>query len=249
MLGTSGYVWLPVEIDKDGKMSISSASNWTLEDLKASAKLSFAALDAQIEIANTKAKADYTPASWTAFKTVLDEVVAGRDALAAQTDINAAKDRLMQAMNDLVAKSSLNVDALNAAITAADGLTRSDYVGTTDWNAFDAVLASAKTALENKNSQKDIDDAAKALTDALNGLEKKAVLDYTLIDQIIAKANSLSAADYLEAAQTAIANLKARALEVKDAADDQDELNASCLTLNRDLLALRKTPASDKLPE
>lgn len=248
-LGTSGYVWLPVEIDKGGKMSISSASNWTLEDLKASAKLSFAALDAQIEIANTKAKADYTPASWTAFKTVLDEVVAGRDALAAQTDINAAKDRLMQAMNDLVAKSSLNVDALNAAITAADGLTRTDYIGATDWTAFDAVLASAKTALENKNSQKDIDDAAKALTDALNGLEKKAVLDYTQIDQIIAKANSLSAADYLEAAQTAIANLKARALEVKDAADDQDELNASCLTLNRDLLALRKTPASDKLPE
>lgn len=55
-LGTSGYVWLPVEIGKDGKMSIRSATNWTLEDLKASAKLSFTALDAQIQIARAKMK-------------------------------------------------------------------------------------------------------------------------------------------------------------------------------------------------
>lgn len=67
----------------------------------------------QIQIAQAKNEADYTPASWAAFKAVLDEVVAGRDALSTQTDINAAKARLEQAIEGLVAKSSLNVDALS----------------------------------------------------------------------------------------------------------------------------------------
>lgn len=317
-LGTSGYVWLPVEIGKDGKMSIRSATNWTLEDLKASAKLSFTALDAQIQIAQAKNEADYTPASWAAFKAVLDEVVAGRDALSTQTDINAAKARLEQAIEGLVAKSSLNVDALSTAIVSADKLIRSDYIGATDWDAFDETLASARTALENKNSQDEIDAAAKALNDAmdalvtkaslnttalsaaidraekldrdsyvdttdwaaldqkvnaakkalsdknsqadldaaaktlndaLNALEKKAVLDYTLIDQILAKANALRTADFGKAGQDTIAALKAKALETKDAADDQAKLDASCITLNRALLALRKTPSPANLPK
>lgn len=66
----------------------------------------------------------------------------------------------------------------------------------------------------------DLDAAAKTLNDALNALEKKAVLDYTLIDQILAKANALRTADFGKAGQDTIAALKAKALETKDAADD-----------------------------
>ncbi|WP_288876080.1 hypothetical protein [uncultured Allobaculum sp.] len=208
------------------------------------------ALSTAIVSADKLIRSDYIGATdWDAFDETLASARTALENKNSQDEIDAAAKALNDATDALVTKASLNTTALSAAIDRAEKLDRDSYVDTTDWAALDQKVNAAKKALSDKNSQADLDAAAKTLNDALNALEKKAVLDYTLIDQILAKANALRTADFGKAGQDTIAALKAKALETKDAADDQAKLDASCIMLNRALLALRKTPSSANLPK
>ena len=143
------------------------------------------ALNAKIADAATKKQADYTAASWTAFKTALDAAKAvASNANATQAEVTTALNNLTTAMNNLTKPGVTQVDKkkLKSSIDAANKLKKANYTSAT-WKKFAAALKEAKNVYNNsKATQKQVDDAKKKLDDAKKALKKakKAVTKVTI---------------------------------------------------------------------
>ena len=79
---------------------------------------------------------------------------------------------------------SENVDtaALEKVIATAKGLNKNDYTATT-WTTMQAALTNAEKALEAKESQTSVDEAAKTLQAAIDGLKKASATTTTTDDK------------------------------------------------------------------
>ena len=94
---------------------------------------------------------------------------------------------------------AVDTKALDAAITAATGLSKADYTPES-WAVFAAALASAQQAQANPVSQAQVDAAAAALQSAQEALVKVSELptkpDTTQLQVVIEAAEQLNEADY-----------------------------------------------------
>ena len=124
---------------------------------------------------------DYTEESWLEFAELFDLAIIAFDGARTQAEIDKANSSLAKAIAALVEISGnesdgegdgeLDFSALQAAIDAADALKdkQAEYSNET-WTKMTEALVKAKAALANAESQADIDDAAKALEDAVAAL-------------------------------------------------------------------------------
>ena len=145
---------------------------------KAAALVKVADLKAALEKHAGLNEADYTKASWTAFKTARDEAQALVDgAGATQEKVAAAIAKLDDAAAKLV-----NVTKLVAELAKCADLNKADYTSAS-WKAFDAVRADAQKVLDTENAtQQQVDDAVKALSEAFASLVKVNPIDFIDVD-------------------------------------------------------------------
>ncbi|OWR30834.1 hypothetical protein CDO73_09610 [Saccharibacillus sp. O23] len=148
-------------------------------------------LNAAIEAAGALVDTDYTPATWTAFKTALTEAAeVSANADATQVEVNAALKNLADAQNEL--KAPADKTALQALLTAIEqkDLEAADYTEAS-WKVFADALDAAKGIVANANaSQLAVDQAKTDLESAQDQLTFKT--DLTELNQSISAAKALS---------------------------------------------------------
>ena len=127
-------------------------------------------------IASAKAlkEADYTSETWSALKTALETAESALEKKESQEAVdNATKD--LQAAIDGLKKAEtpaeVNTTELEKVIASAKALKEADYTSET-WGALKSALETAESALEKKESQEAVDNAAKGLQTAIDGLKK-----------------------------------------------------------------------------
>ena len=127
-------------------------------------------------IASAKAlkEADYTSETWSALKTALETAESALEKKESQEAVdNATKD--LQAAIDGLKKAEtpaeVNTTELEKVIASAKALKEADYTSET-WSALKSALETAESALEKKESQEAVDNAAKGLQTAIDGLKK-----------------------------------------------------------------------------
>ena len=104
----------------------------------------------------------------------LEALIEAQKALVAEDIKNEAViNRLKKAIEGLVDTPVVNTDALDEAIAKADALTEEEVNKAIKKNVevFNKALANAKAVLAKDASQEEINEAAKALNDALDGLK------------------------------------------------------------------------------
>lgn len=137
--------------------------------------------------ARSKHEDDYTKDSWKVFEDALDAAkeVYG-DENATQAEIDAAAAALEKAMNRLVFiddEDEVNTDELNQLIEEAASLDETEYTAES-WAALAEALEKALAIAEDPDAeQKDVNEAADALIEALENLVKKDTSDKPAEDE------------------------------------------------------------------
>ena len=146
--------------------------------------------DIATKIKNAKAE-DYTATSYAALMKVYEEakpVIDKAEDLITEEEVTATAAKLNEAFGKLVAlgdKKQLNATIGNCAGEEAGVYTTVSYA------AYQKALYEAEKVKASDNvSQAEVDEAAKALEDAYNALEKLG--DKTLLNDLIAKAEALT---------------------------------------------------------
>lgn len=136
--------------------------------------LNTADMESLISQAQGLNQADYTEESWNKLQAALKAAVELKDnANATQSDIDAATTALQEAIDGLVKVGvNTNTAAMDSLISQAQGLNQADYTEES-WNKLQAALKAAMELKSNANAtQSDIDAAATALQEAIDGLVK-----------------------------------------------------------------------------
>ena len=189
-------------------------------------KVDKTALNAAIAQTEGLTEADYTAESWAALQTALTAAQAVADkADTTQEEVDAATTALTEAIAGL-AEKEVDKSELEAAISFADKMTEADYTPAS-WEALQKALDAAKAVRDKeKPTQEEVDAAATALTEALEGMVEKA--DKTALKAAIAEAEAKNEADYAvpswEALQEA---LDAARLVDKDENATQEQVNTA----------------------
>ncbi|WP_290147728.1 glycoside hydrolase family 32 protein [uncultured Dubosiella sp.] len=151
-----------------------------LKELETPVVVDKADLNAAIEAAGKLNEADYTPESWKAFVEALNKAnEVAKDDKASQDAVDEAVKALNDAQKALEKKAEqpavVDKTKLEEAIQKAEGLKEKDYTAKS-WEAFVKALKDAK-AIQSKQdaSQQDVDEACKALENAMTKLEKAAI--------------------------------------------------------------------------
>ena len=97
------------------------------------------------------------------------------DALKAATPAESEDDKKDET-------EAVDTAALEKVIATAKGLNKNDYTATT-WTTMQAALTNAEKALEAKESQTSVDEAAKTLQAAIDGLKKASATTTTTDDK------------------------------------------------------------------
>ena len=160
---------------------------YTTKVAPAPAEVNTATLEATIAKAEGLKEADYTADSWKAMRTELTSAKAALEAKESQDAVDAAAASLQASIDALKAATpaeSEDVDtaALEKVIATAKGLNKNDYTATT-WTTMQAALTNAEKALEAKESQTSVDEAAKTLQAAIDGLKKASATSTTTDDK------------------------------------------------------------------
>ena len=178
-------------------------------------------LNAMIAVAEGLDKSDYTADSWEAVETALEKAkeVPLRLPASEQTDVvDDAAVKLVLAMSKLVGVEKANYAAVDAAIAKAETLTEADYTADS-WAAVEAAINAVVRDLPVSDQAK-VDAMAKAINDAIDALVVEKA-NYAAVDAAIAKAETLTEADYTAdswAAVEAAINAVVRDLPVSDQA-------------------------------
>lgn len=170
---------------------------------------------AEIKAAGLK-EAEYTTATWAAFKTALEEANAQSAKPKSDEKVAAALEKLTTAYEALVKRADMS--ALNALITKAEtDYTQSAYTSTS-WKVLTEKLAAAKTvAADLDSAESEITAVAKGLQAAIDGLEKLG--DKKALQAAINEANALDEAAYTTASFTDVKTALAAAVTVNQNAD------------------------------
>lgn len=134
------------------------------------------ALEAAIAEADGLKEADYTADSWAAYQAALANARSVAEAKESQEAVDQAKATLDAAKTALVKAeqpAQIDTSSLVKAISDAEALKEADYTADS-WKALQSALTNAKNALEAKESQTKVDDAANTLNNAIKGLVKKS---------------------------------------------------------------------------
>ena len=170
---------------------------------------------AEIEAAGLK-EAEYTTATWAAFKTALEEANAQSAQPKSDEKVAAALEKLKTAYEALVKRADMS--ALNALITKAEtDYTQSAYTSTS-WKVLTEKLAAAEAVAGNLDSEESaITAAAKGLQAAIDGLEKLG--DKKALQTAINEANALDETAYTTATFADVKTALAAAVAVNQNAD------------------------------
>ena len=192
-------------------------------------------------------------------KTILEGQAATAENIASWDTVTGAtrtKDAIKKAATDALAKAEeapaaveVNTEALQAAITKAEGLKEADYTADS-WAKLQTALTAADAALAAKESQDAVNTAADNLTAAINALVKKpeeVKVNTEKLEAAIAKADALKEVDYTadswKAMQTALTEAKS-ALEAKES---QDKVDAAETKLTKTIDALEKNAVAKEV--
>lgn len=163
---------------------------YTTKVAPAPAEVNTATLEATIAKAEGLKEADYTADSWKAMQTSLTSAKAALEAKESQEAVDAASASLQSSIDALKAATPAKKDeteavdtaALEKVIATAKGLNKNDYTAAT-WTTMQAALTNAEKALEAKESQTSVDEAAKTLQAAIDGLKKASATSTTTDDK------------------------------------------------------------------
>ena len=168
---------------------------YTTKVAPAPAEVNTEALEATIAKAEGLKEADYTADSWKAMQAELATAKAALEAKESQDAVDAAAASLQASMDALKAVTpaeseddkkdeteAVDTAALEKVIATAKGLNKNDYTATT-WTTMQAALTNAEKALEAKESQTSVDEAAKTLQAAIDGLKKASATTTTTDDK------------------------------------------------------------------
>ena len=179
-------------------------------------------LNAMIAVAEGLDKSDYTADSWEAVEAALEEAKKVEPRLPAEWNqtnvVDKAAEKLVLAMSRLVGVEKANYAAVDAAIAKAETLTEADYTADS-WAAVEAAINAVVRDLPVSDQAK-VDAMAKAINDAIDALVVEKA-NYAAVDAAIAKAETLTEADYTAdswAAVEAAINAVVRDLPVSDQA-------------------------------
>ncbi|MDF9825451.1 alpha-glucosidase (family GH31 glycosyl hydrolase) [Breznakia sp. PF5-3] len=171
-------------------------------------------LNDMITIANKYTSEGYTEESWEALDTALKAaktVAANDDATTAEV-AKAYKD-LVDAISGLEKEIVLDKEALIREIATVENMIKniSKYVPSSVKGLPNALTA-AKNALENATTQKEIDDATKALT--REKLKARLKPDTAALRSLVAKADGIKLDGYSASSSSKFANALANAKQV-----------------------------------
>ena len=163
---------------------------YTTKEAPAPEEVNTEALEAAIAKAEGLKEADYTAESWAAMQTSLTSAKAALEAKESQEAVDAAAASLQSSINALVKAETPSTDdedkvdtaALEKAIATAKGLKKNDYTAAT-WTTLQTALTNAEKALDAKESQESVDEAAKTLQAAIDGLKKASATTTTTDDK------------------------------------------------------------------
>ena len=154
-----------------------NAAIHALEKAETPVEVDTTKLEASIASAEGLNEADYTADSWKALQEALTSAKAALEAKESQEAVDNAAEAVDSAVAALVKAGSedpvkeVSTDALEKAISTAEGLKESDYTADS-WKALQSTLASAKTALSEKKDQTSVDEATENLNKAISALVK-----------------------------------------------------------------------------
>ena len=172
---------------------------YTTKEAPAPAEVNTEALKATIAKAEGLKEADYTAESWKAMQTSLTSAKAALEAKESQEAVDAASASLQSSIDALKVATpaeteeetkddkkdeaeAVDTAALEKVIATAKGLKKNDYTAAT-WSTLQTALTNAEKALDAKESQKSVDEAAKTLQAAIDGLKKAADTTATTDDK------------------------------------------------------------------
>ena len=172
---------------------------YTTKVAPAPAEVNTEALKATIAKAEELKESDYTAESWKAMQTSLTSAKAALEAKESQEAVDAASASLQSSIDALKAATpaeteeetkddkkdeaeAVDTAALEKVIATAKGLKKNDYTAAT-WTTLQTALTNAEKALDAKESQKSVDEAAKTLQAAIDGLKKAADTTATTDDK------------------------------------------------------------------
>ena len=172
---------------------------YTTKETPAPAEVNTEALEAAIAKAEGLKEADYTAESWKAMQTSLTSAKAALEAKESQEAVDAASASLQSSIDALKAATpaeteeetkddkkdeteAVDTAALEKTIATAKGLKKNDYTAAT-WTTLQTALTNAEKALDAKESQKSVDEAAKTLQAAIDGLKKASDTTATTDDK------------------------------------------------------------------
>ncbi len=151
-------------------------------------------------------------------------------------------DAMAKAIEDAIAGlqyKDADYTKVDAAIAKANALNKDNY------KDLSAVEAAVNAVARNKNitEQSGVDAMAKAIEDAITGLQYKDA-DYTNVDAAIAKANALNKNDYKDFSAVEVA---VKAVVRGKNITEQSGVDKMAKTIEDAIAALEKKPASTKL--
>ena len=172
---------------------------YTTKEAPAPAEVNTEALKATIAKAEGLKESDYTAESWKAMQTSLTSAKAALEAKESQEAVDAASASLQSSIDALKAATpaeteeetkddkkdeaeAVDTAALEKVIATTKELKKNDYTAAT-WSTLQTALTNAEKALDAKESQKSVDEAAKTLQAAIDGLKKAADTTSTTDDK------------------------------------------------------------------
>ena len=192
-------------------------------------------VDEAIAKANALDKDNYK--DFSAVEAAVNAVVRNKN-ITGQSEVDAMAKAIEDAIAGLQYKDA-DYTKVDAAIAKANALDKDNY------RDLSAVEAAVNAVARNKNitEQSGVDAMAKAIEDAITGLQYKDA-DYTNVDEAIAKANALDKNDYKDfSAVEAAVKAVVRGKNITE----QSGVDKMAKTIEDAIAALEKKPASTKL--
>ncbi len=216
-------------------------------------EISTTELEAAIAKAEVLNESDYTSDSWASMQTELQEAKEELAAKHSQATVDEATSHLNAAIEALVkAETPAEIDTteLEKVIESAKALKEADYTSET-WSALKSALETAESTLEKKESQEAVDNAAKDLQSAIDGLKKAdnetpAEVNTTELEKVIASAKDLKEADYTSETWSALKSALETAESALEKKESQEAVDNAAKGLQSAIDGLKKADDSNK---
>jgi len=159
-------------------------------------------------------------------------------------DAEAGLPSIPEYSYDKITLYIIDYSELEAQIARTANLVEDEYT-TESWTIVKDALDKAESLLGNATTQDEITDAATALKNAIDALEKKPVvipLDYTELNNQIARTEGLVEDDYTAETWGPMADALAAAKALVNNATTQDEITNAATALKNAIDALEKKP-------